>query len=164
MRAVVSPAWVPTWVSAAEPVAGRVLAVTEVDWRPAGTSDWLGCRAGDGLCDVLRDCGAGAVEVREPGAGAGRSAVAVPVGTGWVVQLCAAATDGVVEQVGAVGAAPSGPRARIDAADWARPAYIGSGWVMRRLRAAYVLGQWAVAGALPSLSTTAFLAAPEPAP
>jgi len=160
MRIDACPDHVPAWVSANEPVADSVLAVAELEWRPAGTSTWLGCRAGvDEFCDLLRDCGA--VEARQPGVEDGRSALAVPIGAGWVVQVLASAADGVVEQVGAIGAAPVGPRGRIGAADWARPAYVGSGWVVRRLRAADALAQWVGAAALPSLVTTVLLA-PEP--
>jgi hypothetical protein len=60
------------------------------------------------------------------------------------------------------GAAPTVPRGRSTAVPWSRPAYVSSGWVVRRHRAADVLSQWA-GGALPALTTTAFLA-PEPAP
>ncbi|HEY0240670.1 MAG TPA: hypothetical protein VGC37_18725 [Friedmanniella sp.] len=152
-----SPSWVPTSVAAHGPVPDGVLAATEIDWRPAGaTTTWLGCRAGiHELADILRDCGA--VEFHETGVEDGRSAVAVPVGAGWVVQIRASTTDGVVEQVGSTGASPSGPRARVGAVRWARPVCVGAGWVVRRLRAADVLAQWVAAGALPPLSTTAFL-------
>jgi|GEM_PF-2981714 len=158
MRIDACPDHVPAWVSANEPVADSVLAVAELEWRPAGTSAWLGCRAGvEELCDLLRDCGA--VEVRQPGVADGRSGLAVPVGAGWVVQIRASSADGVVDQVGSLGAAQVGPRGRVNAAEWARPAYINSaGWVVRRLRAADALAQWVGAAALPSLVTTALLA------
>jgi hypothetical protein len=161
MRVDACPDHLPAWVSANEPVADSVLAVVELEWRPAGTSAWLGCRAGvEELCDILRDCGA--IEVRQPGVADGRSAMAMPVGAGWGVQIRASSADGVVEQVGALGAAQVGPRGRVDAANWARPVFTGPGWVVRRLRAADTLGQWVGAAAVPSLTTTTFLA-PEPA-
>lgn len=160
MRIDACPDHLPAWVSASESVPDPALAVVELEWRPAGTSTWLGCRAGvDEVCDLLRDCGA--VEARQPGVEDGRFALAVPIGAGWVVQVRASSADGVVEQVGALGAAQVGPRGRVNAVNWARPAYIGSGWVVRRLRGADVLGQWVGAAALPALTTTALLA-PEP--
>jgi len=162
MRAMTAcPAWLPAWVSAADPVADQVLAVAEIEWRPAGSTAWLGARAGVfEFADLLRDCGS--VEVREPDVDGGRQALAAPVGSGWIVQIRASAHDDVVEQVGALGAAPAGARGRIKAVDWARPAFFGAGWVGRRLRAADVLGQWVGAAALPALTTTTFLE-PEPA-